>query len=164
MCGRSRWFCDESGDRAASRPGRCRFWQTAEGAAKRQPLLILRAMFRLLGRLPLRHSGFLHCFPLFLGQLPRHFLLVLGRLTGPVHVFVGSGVLSLNRHRARNTQSGQQKESSKSFHNVSEQRSCSDLTPIHGRVGTRGRYFCNSTSGGWEAPPSHSLALSFPSA
>ena len=48
--------------------------------------------------------------------------MLLGRLPGPVHVFVGSGVLSLHRHRAHNTQSGQQKEGSKSFHNVSERK------------------------------------------
>ena len=48
--------------------------------------------------------------------------MLLGRLPGPVHVFVRSSVLSLNRHRARNTQSGEQKEGGKSFHNVSERK------------------------------------------
>jgi hypothetical protein len=79
-------------------------------------------MVRLLDRFPLRLLVFLHCFPLFPGQLLQQLLLLLGLPVRPAHIFFGNGASSLSGQRARHTQGNQQHESSNSFHNVSERR------------------------------------------
>jgi hypothetical protein len=77
----------------------------------------------------LRLRGLLHSFPLLLGCLLIHLLLLLGRATGLARVFLDSRSASLSRHCASTTQGDQQEhESSNSSHNLSQPKIFCDLT------------------------------------